>query len=63
MIVFAVLQEVMQNQYKYLWTVAGEVKRKLDRATEEEQRFIELVSTVCPEKRDQVQVPLDAPEC
>lgn len=54
-----VLQEVMQNQYKYLWSVAGDVKRKLDKAEEEEQRFVELVAQLCPDKREQVQRMLE----
>merc|ERR1719506_2336735 len=37
-----VLQEVMHNQYKYLWSVAAEAKRKLDLVEQEEKRFLEL---------------------
>lgn len=46
-----VLQEVMQNQYKYLWSVAGELKAKLDSVEAEKNAFLHIVA---PEFKEQV---------
>ena len=45
-----VLQEVMQNQYKYLWSVAGELKAKLDSVEAEKNAFLHIVAPECKEQ-------------
>ena len=41
----------MQNQYKYLWSVAGELKAKLDSVEAEKNAFLHIVA---PEFKEQV---------